>query len=157
MTVEKIEKLKLRGVKLNSDAAQLHCADIDDATPCLSHLLKILKDNKINILSLSKISAGNSFNSCLYFDAKDIKQVENLANNADILKGRVGIVGRVGALSVFPHQNSMQTLGVLLFAIGNAGISLLSMSCSLSTLTFVVDCSQLEKTSAAVMEYADIS
>jgi len=151
-----MENVKIGGIKLSEKLIQLHLLDQDGYTSSILPLSKILKENKINMPFASTVcsSEGCLFTCCISIE--DIHCVKELVETTGILEQQVRFAHDVGLISIFPHGSSFKILGLSLYALGNAGIPLLGMSSSVSSLTFVINHAMLNKAVAALMNYLDL-
>jgi len=148
-----IEKIKIRGIKINSDVAEVDCQDMDSSIPGALLLLKRLSQNQINALSVSSLSAGSRFHSYFYFSHKDMKQVRELIGGPHEMTPPVKITQPVGMISLFPHDYSLKIFGTVLTALGQAAVAPLSISSSLSTLAIAVPLADLDRSLEAILSH----
>ncbi len=151
-----MEKVKIGGIKLSEKLVQLNLIDQDSFTASLLPLLRILKRNKINMPFISMVFSAGSFLFTCCISSKDINYVKELVEATDTLGRQVRFIHDVGLVSVFPHRSSFKILGLSLCALANAGIPLLGMSSSVSSLTFVIKYDMLNMAAAGLVHYLDL-
>ncbi|VEN74676.1 conserved hypothetical protein [Candidatus Desulfarcum epimagneticum] len=149
-----IEKIHIRGARLESEAVRFDCPDPDPSAPGLCLFLDILKERRIPIRSLSRSASGGPCFSHLCFSEKDEEAARAAAARPE-LKGRVKMAGRAGILSLFPHRGRLEILGAFVSALERAGAAPLFMSSSLASLTWGFHVHEMEAAVGAVRECFD--
>lgn len=151
-----MRKPRIGGIKLSAKLVQLTISDQDGFTPSVLPLFRTLRENKINMPFISTaLSKGNQLFTCCISSA-DIKCVKDFVAVTDVLNGKVVFVSDVGLLSVYPHRSSFKLLGLSLCGLADAGIQVLGMASSVSSLTFVIKHAMFNKAVSALMNYLDI-
>lgn len=153
---EKMEKAKIGGIKLSAKLVQLTLFDQDSFTSSILPLSQILKKNRINMPFISTVFSCGHFRFTCCISAKDTHFLKSLIEATDSLKQQVRFVDDIGLISVFPHQSSFNILGLSLCALDNAGIALLGMASSMSSLTFVAKYAMLDEAVHSLMNYLEL-
>lgn len=137
---------RLKGINISSELVLMNIVDIEDLFVSFLPLLHAIKKNRINSPFLSTVFSDTG-KSCVSacFTREDILKVQELIQNNDSLKAGMDIIHGVGLLSVYPHRSSLPFLGISLSALSNAGLPVLGMSSSISSLIFVLQYSHLGK------------
>jgi aspartokinase len=144
--VSAMEKDSIKGFNISSELVLLNINGFEDFFVSVSPLLHALKKNKINtpFLSTSFSDKEKAAVSCC-FAIEDMDQVKALIQENKCLKRNSSFIPGVGLLSVFPHRSSLGVLGFSFSALGQANLSVLGMSSSISSLIFVLPYDQLTK------------
>lgn len=148
-----MQKVSISGIKLSGKLVQLNSVDRNSFDPTVLSLLQILRENKINMPFVSTVVSGGNllFTCCISFS--DMHFVEERVASSDILARRISFVRDVGLVSIFPHRSSFKLLKIALDALNDAGIPLLGMASSVSSLTFVIKHGMFTKATTAMMTY----
>jgi aspartokinase len=144
------DTIVMDGIKLSSEWSQVNVASASLTEEAVARFLRGLADNRINMSLFigGKGSGGIQFTCCVA--VPDEERVKTLAAPIPNLKGGVEFSGPVDLVSVFPHQFNLKALGLSLVALAKAKIPMHGFSSSLSTLTFIIDHTDLDQASSVL-------
>ena len=148
-----MEKIKVEGIKLSNELVNVKLRNLTDSEQSVSNLCRILAANEINIpfMSMSRRGGGKHLSFCVAME--DGPHVEALIESDPPLFNKREFRPAVGLLSLFPHQSSLNVLGLSLTAFSRAKLPLHGMGSSLSALTFITDFARLNEAVATLQEY----
>jgi aspartokinase len=149
-------KTKIEGIKLSNELIAITFRNIADSENLISHVCQLLARNQINMPFLSLIRTGKENQLSCCFSAQEKDRVTDIIHSESRISATAEFIHAVGLLSIFPHQSSMNILGLSLRAIGKARLPIYGLASSLSALTFVMDYSRLNTAVASLREYMDI-
>ncbi len=127
-----MEPVKINGIRLNKNYIQVTQKDIDqqDLT-CLS-LYQVMESNRINMVFMALNTMGSKSFVSGTIGPKHFGQIIHQNESWEYNRS-------VCTLSIFPHNHSLQLLGLLLLHLGGLRLSFRHMVSSNAMLTFVVD------------------
>lgn len=88
--------------------------------------------------------------------AEDINRIKKIIAGEPKLKENLEFIPGVGALSIFPHHSNLKLLGLSFYLFGRKHLPLYGMASSISSLTFITDCSRLDEAVTTLLEYMDL-
>lgn len=147
------EKIKIGGIKLSSELVQINFQNLPDIKKPASLLCRILSQNNINtpFFSFTRQPEKNKISCCV--ETEDITRTTYLLESDPDLKGKAEFVPSVGLLSVFPHRSSLKILGLSLYALAQARLSVHGLASSVSSLTIVTDYVHLDRGAVSLAKH----
>ena len=155
-------QIRINGIRLGSRLNQVIQTSVDgEASPLISPLYKLLAQDRINIVSLGLRTdpSGTSMFCChdlpsgCKFDFKpDIKK--KVASGSK--EPQSCIVSNVCTVSVYPHNASLNTLGLLIGLFGKYGVSFQQMVSSHAMISFIINRSDQERVLAFLEQEFDL-
>ncbi|MBW2621388.1 MAG: hypothetical protein JRD68_00650, partial [Deltaproteobacteria bacterium] len=112
------EKIKINGVKLSEELTQINVLPRPESRNANAAFLRIMAENRINIPFLSVAAVNKETREAYCILAEDTGQMKAFAETLPELSGRLEYIHSVGSLSVFPHDYSLQLLGMLMHLFG---------------------------------------
>lgn len=144
--MEEDTRIRIGGIKFSEELAQ-----VTVACPCREEasfdlLLHLLSDRHINIPFICHSRKNSHTTSSFCVSQDDLGQVRELlplafASPPD---DNIRIVRSVGTLTLFPHRNSFQLLGVVLKSFTENGYPIHSLSTSISAIVLNTDFRHLD-------------
>ncbi len=127
------------GIKLSLEMVQLNCLDRPGENLRAVRLFRLLAENRINLpfVGLSSTTRNTVCSCCL--ETEDFGQAQGLLERDPDLSSSVESIAPVGTLTFFPHQSSLQLLGLVMAVFGRTGLPLYGTGTSLSALTVSTD------------------
>ena len=151
-----MEKIRIEGIKLSEELCQVNLVNHPHPQRALSRVCRLFSENRINMPFLAATCRGRDTQTCCCVSLEDRGRALGLLEAEPDLKPNVGVLPSVGLLSVFPHQSSIQLLGVSLVAFGEAGIPVYGVASSLAPITLVTDYARLDEAVAALEEHMEL-
>lgn len=138
------------GIKLSLEMVQLNCIDRPGETLRADRLLRLLAENRINLpfLCLNSTTRNTVCSCCL--EAEEDHRVQGLLELAPDLNSCVERIAPVGTLTFFPHQSSLELLGLVMTVFGRTGLPLYGTGTSVSALTVSTDYRLLDRALGAL-------
>jgi hypothetical protein len=143
-------RIRLGGIKLSLEMVQLNCIDRPGETLRAARLLRLLAENRINLpfLCLNSATRGTVCSCCL--EAEEDHRAQGLLELQPDLNSCVERIAPVGTLTFFPHQSSLQLLGLVTAVFGRTGLPLYGTGTSVSALTVSTDYRLLDRALVAL-------
>jgi hypothetical protein len=151
-----MEKIPLAGVKLSGELLQVNMSGFSSASDAKLELSRLLSANRVNMPFLSGVCLEDRSQATGCVSVEDEGRARELIRANPKLRDRAEFFPSVGLISLFPHQSSLKTLGLALFALGAAGLPLYGMGSSLSALTLITPYAHLGDAIAALGEHLDV-
>lgn len=151
-----MEKIRIEGIKLSEELCQVNLLNHPQPQRSLSRMCRLFSANRINMPFLAATCRGKGTQTTCCVSVEDGARAQDLLDAKPDLKRHVHILSSVGLLSVFPHQSSMQLLGVSLLAFGEAGLPVHALASSLAPITLVTDYTRLDEAVAALEEHLEL-
>lgn len=138
------------GIKLSPEMVQLNCVDRPGETLRIARLLRLLAENRINLpfLGISSTTRNTVCFCCL--ETEDDYRAQGLLELEPDLNSCVERIAPVGTLTFFPHQSSLQLLGLVMTVFGRTGLPLYGTGTSVSALTVSTDYRLLDRALGAL-------
>lgn len=146
-----LPQIRINGIRLGSRLNQVIQTSVDgEASPIISPFYKLLAQDRINIVSLGlrTDASGTSIFCChdlpsgCKFECKsDIRKEVALGST----EPQFCIVSNVCTVSVYPHNASLNTLGLLMGLFGKYGVSFQQMVSSHAMISFIINRSDQER------------
>jgi hypothetical protein len=143
-------RIRLGGIKLSLEMVQLNCLDRPGENIRATRLLSLMTQNRINLpfLGLSTATQNTVCSCCL--ETEDYLRAQGLLELDPDLSSSVERIAPVGTLTFFPHQSSLQLLGLVMAIFGRSGLPLYGTGTSLSALTVSTDYRLLDRALSAL-------
>jgi hypothetical protein len=143
-------RLRLGGIKLSPEMVLLNCLDRPGENLLATRLFGLMAENRINLpfVVLSSTTRNTVCSCCL--ESEDFHRAQGLLERDPDLSSRVETIAPVGTLTFFPHQSSLQLLGVVMAVFGKAGLPVYGTGTSLSALTICTDYRLLDQALVAL-------
>ena len=138
------------GIKLSPEMVQLNWFDRPGENPRAARLFRLMAENRINLpfVVLSSTTRNTVCSCCL--DIEDDHRAQGLLKRDSDLSSGVERIVSVGTLTFFPHQSSLQLLGLVMAVFGKTGLPLYGTGTSLSALTVSTDYRGLDQALSAL-------
>jgi aspartokinase len=139
-------KIKLRGLKLLEGGAQVASSSPGDDNLLATGVCSPLALNKINITFLSHafLDQGASCTTAFCTGSSAGRAAASLVETHHGRTSTVNLHGDVSTLSVFPHEQRPQVVGVLLEALARKEITLQGMASSPSAVSSIISTAETE-------------
>jgi hypothetical protein len=143
-------RIRLGGIKLSLEMVQLNCLDRPGENLRAARLLRLMAENRINLpfLGLSSTTSNTVCSCCL--ETEDYLRSQGLLELDPDLNSSVERIAPVGTLTFFPHQSSLQLLGLVMSVFGRTGLPLYGTGTSISALTVSTDYRLLDRALSAL-------
>lgn len=151
-----MERIKIEGIKLSNELAAVNFRNLPNVRDHQSRFCHILAGNQVNLIFLSTTCIGENNQLLCCVAVEDQRRVKDLIDSEPGMNSYVEYIHDVGLLSVFPHQFSLKTLGLVLKVFGKTHLPLYGLASSLSALTFITDYVHLSKAVTALQECLDV-
>jgi hypothetical protein len=140
----------LGGIKLSPEMVQLNCIDRPGENLRAARLLRLMAESRINLpfVGLSSTASNTVCSCCL--ETEDYLRSQGLLELDPDLNSSVERIAPVGTLTFFPHQSSLQLLGLVMAVFGRSGLPLYGTGTSLSALTVSTDYRLLDRALSAL-------
>jgi aspartokinase len=150
------KKIRINGIKLSNKLVQINLLNgsLPESTRPL--FFRLLSQNQINIPFILLTCMGEKILGSCCVESKDINRIKQMIDKEPTLKENIEFISSVGALSIFPHHSNLKLLGLSFYLLGKQPISLYGMASSISSLTFIMDYSQLDEAVSILLEYMDL-
>ena len=150
------KKIRINGIKLSTKLVQINL--LNGSHPENDRLLffQLLSQNQINIPFILLTCMGEKILGSCCVASEDIDRVKKIIDKEPTLKENIEFISSVGALSIFPHRSNLKLLGLSFYLLGKQHLSLYGMASSISSLTFIMDYSQLDEAVSILLEYMDL-
>ena len=150
------KKIRINGIKLSTKLVQINL--LNGSHPENDRLLffQLLSQNQINIPFILLTCTGEKVLVSCCVESKDIDQIKKVIEKEPTLKENIEFISSVGALSIFPHRSNLKLLGLSFYLLGKQNLPLYGMASSISSLTFIMDYSQLDNAVSILLEYMDL-
>lgn len=137
-------KVKIGGIIQSKQLAQVGVMSIPDQPGFAGKIFEALGSAGINIqFIVQAVDLGGRGNTIFCIERKDLEETIKVLNGLQTSVGSEEIIHRspVGIISIFgPHFREKPSIAGMMFtALGNAGINILAISTSISTLSCVID------------------
>lgn len=143
-------RIRLEGIKLSLEMVQLNCIDRPGDMLRGARLLRLLAENRINLPFVGVSSTrGQTICSCC-LETEDYLRSQGLLELDPDLNSSVERIAPVGTLTFFPHQSSLQLLGLVMAVFGRTGLPLYGTGTSISALTVSTDYRLLDRALSAL-------
>ena len=154
-------KVKLGGIIQSKDLAQVGVMSMPNRPGLAGKIFCAMGEGGINIQFITQtIDLRGRANAIFCIHQKDLQEAVNVLNRILPLVGSEKIVyhSPVGIISIFgPHFREKPSIaGTMFSALGDAGINILAISTSISTLSCVVDEKLLPQAVQAISEAFDL-
>jgi hypothetical protein len=150
------KKIRINGIKLSTKLVQINLLNGSLPENTRPLFFQLLSQNQINIpFSLLTCMGEKILLSCCV-ESEDIDRIKKVVDKNPILKENIEFISSVGALSIFPHHSKLKLLGLSFYLLGKQHLSLYGMASSISSLTFIMDYSQLDEAVSILLEYMDL-
>lgn len=138
------------GIKLSPEMVQLNWFDRPGENLRAARILRLMAENRINLpfVVLSSTIRNNVYSCCL--EIEDDCRAQGLLERDSDLNSCVERIASVGTLTFFPHQSSLQLLGLVMAVFGRTGLPLYGTGTSLSALTVSTDYRMLDRALSAL-------
>ncbi len=145
VSIESTDKIKIGGMKFSSELVQVTLSDLPPEESVLTDVLSHLASRQINLsfLCLDETSGG-----CVSFcmTKTDYALVGELIDNLlQPHKICSEVAASVGTLTLFPHQSSLNILGLVLTIFGQNELPVYGMNSSISALAINTDYHRLDE------------
>jgi hypothetical protein len=149
-------RLRLGGIKLSLEMVQLNCLDRPGANLRATRLFGLMAENRINLpfVVLSSTTRNTVCSCCL--ESEDFHRAQGLLERDPDLSSSVEKIAPVGTVTFFPHQSSLQLLGVVMAVFGKAGLPVYGTGTSLSALTVSTDYRLLDQALGALEKVLEL-
>ncbi len=152
--------MKIGGIIEQTNLALYTIASIKDQPGSVAEVLKVFAEHHINLAYITE-GAVNAGNALLAFcvDCDDKNKVDHL------LLHHTGVAGEninkheyVALIGVYgPHFREKPAIAVKVFEVlGKAGINILGISSSISTISCVVRLKEMDKAKEALLDYFEL-
>jgi aspartate kinase len=150
-------KIKIGGILQSKQLAQVGVMSVPDRPGLAGKILAALGKEGINVqFIVQTVDLGGRGNVIFCIDRKDLEETLRILNQLDSSVGQEKIIHHspVGIISIFgPHFREKPFIaGTMFTALGDAGINILAISTSISTLSCVVDEALLPEAVKAISE-----
>ncbi len=145
VSIESTDKIKIGGIKFSSELIQITLSDLPPEESVLAEILSLLTRQQINLsfLCLDATSAGRvSFCMTTADYALAREFLEDLLQPLEICSENLT---PVGTLTLFPHQSSLNILGLVLTLFGQNELPVYGMNSSISALAINTDYHRLDE------------
>jgi hypothetical protein len=155
MAVGKIKKLKVGGIKVSRELAQVD-VQWQAGTHLFPSLLHDMAELKINLVYLSISSNPRPALASFCVASADVNAVKKRIDRESDLSANTRIKAPVGSLTVFPHQSSLRLLGCLVRALTQADCPIYGFASSISALTVNTDYRLIDHALTALESVLDL-
>jgi len=150
VSTEPMARVKAGGIKLSERQLLVRGAFPIAGPDLTAVLIGLAAEQRINMAFLSRTSTADLDRLVCCVPDRDQERLATLVGSRPDLDRRLTLGPLVGVLSVFPHHRRIQLFGLLLSALGQAGIALYGSMSSISTISFVVAYDDLGRAVGAV-------
>jgi aspartokinase len=152
-----VGKVKIGGIIESKQLAQVGVMSIPDQPGFAGKIFGALGNEGINIqFIVQSADWGGRGNTIFCIEQKDLEETIKVLTRLQTFIGSERIIHRspVGIISIFgPHFREKPAIaGTMFTALGNAGINILAISTSISTLSCVIDESLLPDAVRAISD-----
>ncbi|MBI5968462.1 MAG: ACT domain-containing protein [Deltaproteobacteria bacterium] len=150
-------KVKIGGIIQSKQLAQVGVMSIPDQTGVPGKIFGALGKEGINVqFIVQSADVYGRGNTVFCVDRKDLEETLKILNYVQLSIGSGGVTHHspVGIISIFgPHFREKPSIaGAMFTALGNAGINILAISTSISSLSCVIDEALLPEAVQAISE-----
>ena len=143
-----MEKLKIGGLKQSLELCQFDLRGVHPSEGIASRVSKLLLAHKINMEFLTHYTHYNNYNQLTFCTSQDkfFTTSEILKKEGALPSGwEVSSRGKVGIITIFPHQSAIKILGVIMVSWAAQSIPIYGIATSLSAISFVTDYQLIDK------------
>jgi hypothetical protein len=150
------KKIRINGIKLSTKLVQINLLNGSLPEDIRPLFFRLLSQNQINIPFILLTCMGEKILGSCCVTLEDFHRIKKVIDKEPALKENVEFISSVGALSIFPHHSKLKLLGLSFYLLGKQHLSLYGMASSISSLTFIMDYSQLDEAVSILLEYMDL-
>ena len=154
-------KVKIGGIIQSKELAQVGVMSMPDQPAVTGKIFSALGKEGINIQFIAQtLDVGGRGNTIFCIDRKDLEETVNVLTRIQPFVGLEKVMHHspVGIISIFgPHFREKPSLAGMMFsALGDAGINILAVSTSISTLSCVIEEGLLPQAVQAISEVFEL-
>ena len=142
--MEESTRIRIGGIKFSEELAHVTVAYPSQEEGSFGELLQLLSGRHINIPFICHSRKETHTESSFCVSRDDLGRVQEALHFASHTNGNVRIVPSVGTLTLFPHRNSFQLLGLVLRTFAENGYPIHSLSTSISAIVLNTDFRHLD-------------
>jgi len=149
--------MKIGGLVENSDLTMYQIASIKDEPGTAAEILKLFAQEKISLQYITESNIpGDTAVMSLCVDAEQAERIDQLIAQYDQIKKQIKItkIANVSVIGIYgPHFRDKPILPAMFCKIlGDAGINILGLSSSISSISSVIVSKQLHHAKNALLE-----
>jgi aspartokinase len=146
------EKIALNGLKTSGPLVAVWICPEQGDSKVLPNFCEGLTALRVNLALITTTQTGDGGQRALAcIDPGDFPNVAAWVGQCKDLEAIVTFGSHeVGLLSIYPHQASLEVLGVALQALGQNHIPIHGLASSIAALTFVIDMDRVQEAARAV-------
>lgn len=132
--MEEKTRIRIGGIKFSEELAHVTAAFPSAETASFDRLLHLLADRHINLPFIYHSRQDNRAAISFCVLQEDLERVKEILKDASFAEAILRIIPSVGTLTVFPHRNSFQLLGLILQTFAANGYPIFSFGTSISAI-----------------------
>lgn len=149
--------MKIGGLVENSDLSMYRITSIKDEPGAAAEILKLFAEEKISLQYITESTIpGATAVMSLCVDAEQAVRIDKLFVQNDKIVKQINIkkISNVSVLGIYgPHFRDKPVLAAMFCRIlGNAGINILGLSSSISSISSIIDSKQLVNAKNALLQ-----
>jgi hypothetical protein len=146
----------IKGLKISGEHCLIRLHKTSPATDLLPAFCQMVTGSRINLPLISSTHQAGGIQAACCVDAAHQDRIEQLLDNAPLLKPHVSYNQGVGMLTLFPHQSSLSLFGLSLHGLLRENIRVLGLASSIGALTYILDYVQLEKAASVLKRHLNL-
>lgn len=140
------QKVRLNGLKTSGPYFAVWIQRSESGLDPLPWFCRAMTGLRANMAFVTTAGTGDTEPSLCCIDPVDRPKVAALVERDPVLSTKVQFgQTALGLFSIYPHQASLKTLGIVLEALNGHGIVLHGLASSIAALTFVLDFERLQE------------
>jgi len=150
------KKIRINGIKLSTELVQINLLNGSSPQDFRPLFFQLLAQHQINIPFILTGGMEEEIIGSCCVSVEDIHRIKKVVEGEPTLKENLEFISGVGTLSIFPHHSKLKLMGLSFYLLGKQHLPLYGMASSISSLTFIMDYSQLDNAVSILLEYMDL-
>ena len=138
------KKIRIGGIKFSEELVQVTFVRDSVHQTSFEDLLRLLAGKKVNIPFICHSNTIDNPESSFCVLQTDLASVQEVLNFSSFTGSQVRIIPSVGTLTLFPHRNSFNLLGLVIGLLGESQYPIHSFSTSISAIAINTDYNLLD-------------
>lgn len=150
--MEELTRIRIGGIKFSEELTHVTVVSPSREDASFEDLLQLLSGRHINLPFICHSHKDSHTESSFCVSGDDLGRVQEALHFATYSNGNVRIVQSVGTLTLFPHRNSFQLLGLVLRTFAENDYPIYSLSTSISAIALNTDFRHLDDIAGKLTE-----